>query len=87
MLEKYILENFDMRPKALIDELDSPRAPSTRRRRRTGTSVAPSSRGRRRTAPRKIADDLLRASPKGARTNGKATPVRKPTKRSAVAEA
>jgi S-adenosylmethionine synthetase len=85
-LEKYILGHFDMRPKALIDEL-ALLAPIYKKTAAYGHFGRSEFSWEKTGRAAKIADDLLRASPKGARTNGKATPARKPTKRSAVAEA
>jgi S-adenosylmethionine synthetase len=91
-LEKYILANFDMRPKALIEELGL-LAPVFK------PTAAYGHFGRREFSwektdrAAKIADDLLPKEHKGARTNGasanghkKQAPA-KPAKRGAMAEA
>jgi len=88
VLEKYILAHFDMRPKALIDELGL-----------LAPTAAYGHFGRREFSWEKtdraaqIADDLLAKAHKEARTNGasanghkKPAPV-KPAKRGAMAEA
>jgi S-adenosylmethionine synthetase len=91
-LEKYILANFDMRPKALIDELGL-LAPVFK------PTAAYGHFGRREFSWEKtdraaqIADDLLPKEHKGARTNGavsnghKKPAPGKPAKRGAMAEA
>jgi S-adenosylmethionine synthetase len=91
-LEKYILANFDMRPKALIEELGL-LAPVFK------PTAAYGHFGRREFSWEKtdraaqIADDLLAKAHKGARTNGasanghKKPAPSKPAKRGAMAEA
>ncbi len=64
-LEKYILANFDMRPKALIDELDLLAPHLQGHRRPTATSAAASSPGRRRPAPRRSPTTCSRPAPRG----------------------
>jgi S-adenosylmethionine synthetase len=101
-LEKYILASFDMRPKALIETLDllRPIYLPTAAYGHFGRSDVPWEKTDRAAG---IADDLLRAAPKGASTHGngnghtkangngaahkKAAPAKKPGKRSVVAEA
>jgi S-adenosylmethionine synthetase len=90
VLEKYILTNFDMRPKALIEELGlmAPIYLKTAAYGHFGRSEFPWEKTNRAA---KIADDLLRASPKAARlngatANGQKKPARKPTKRTIIAE-
>ena len=70
-LEKYILANFDMRPKALIDELGllAPIYKPTAAYGHFGRSEFP---WEKTTRAAKIADDLLRASPKATKLNGNA---------------
>ncbi len=85
-LEKYILANFDMRPKALIDEL-ALLAPIYKKTAAYGHFGRSEFSWEKTGRAAKVADDLLRSPAKGARTNGKSTPARKPSKRSAVAEA
>ncbi|MGO9838929.1 MAG: methionine adenosyltransferase [Polyangiaceae bacterium] len=91
-LEKYVLANFDMRPKALIEELGL-LAPVFK------PTAAYGHFGRREFSWEKtdraaqIADDLLAKAHKGARTNGasanghKKPAPSKPAKRGAMAEA
>ena len=82
-LEKYILANFDMRPKALIDELDL-LAPIYKPTAAYGHFGRTEFSWEKTNRAAKIADDLLRASPKGVRvngTNGHAKPAKKPMKR------
>jgi S-adenosylmethionine synthetase len=101
-LEKYILASFDMRPKALIETLDllRPIYLPTAAYGHFGRNDVPWEKTDRAA---KIADDLLRATPKGASTHGngnghakangngaadkKAAPAKKPSKRTFVAEA
>ena len=68
---KYILENFDMRPKALIDELDLLR-PIYKPTAAYGHFGRPEFSWEKTTRAAKIADDLLKTTPKGARANGHA---------------
>jgi S-adenosylmethionine synthetase len=89
-LEKYILANFDMRPKALIEELGlmAPLYRKTAAYGHFGRSEFPWEKTNRAA---KIADDLLPASPKGVRLNGtngngQKKPARKPSRRGVVAE-
>jgi S-adenosylmethionine synthetase len=89
-LEKYILTNFDMRPKALIEELGllTPIYKKTAAYGHFGRSEFPWEKTQRAA---KIADDLL-GSPKGAKANGTSAnghkkPGRKPSKRGEAAEA
>jgi S-adenosylmethionine synthetase len=69
VLEKYILANFDMRPKALIEELGllAPIYKKTAAYGHFGRSEFPWEKTDRAA---KIADDLLRTSPKPMRLNG-----------------
>ncbi|HEY5240769.1 MAG TPA: methionine adenosyltransferase [Polyangiaceae bacterium] len=99
-LEKYILSSFDMRPKALIETLNllRPIYLPTAAYGHFGRNDVPWEKTDRAV---KIADDLVRATPKGASTNGnghkkangngnghrKASPAKKPGKRTFVAEA
>jgi S-adenosylmethionine synthetase len=89
-LEKYILTNFDMRPKALIEELGllTPIYKKTAAYGHFGRSEFPWEKTQRAA---KIADDLL-GSPKGAKVNGASAnghkkPGRKPSKRGEAVEA
>jgi len=89
VLEKYILANFDMRPKALIDELGL-LAPIYKRTAAYGHFGRPEFAWEKTDRAAKIADDLLRPSVKGSRANGanghgNGKPVKKPAKRGAVA--
>jgi len=86
-LEKYILASFDMRPKALIEELGllAPIYETTAAYGHFGRSEFAWEKTDRAA---KIADDLLRGSYKAARTNGatngggqKKTAARKPARR------
>ena len=101
-LEKYILSSFDMRPKALIETLNllRPIYLPTAAYGHFGRNDVPWEKTDRAA---KIADDLVRAAPKGASPNGnghkkangngngatskKAAPAKKPGKRTFVAEA
>ena len=70
MLEKYILANFDMRPKALIDELDLLR-PIYKPTAAYGHFGRSEFSWEKTTRAAKLSDDLLRGSAKGtARANG-----------------
>jgi S-adenosylmethionine synthetase len=69
VLEKYILANFDMRPKALIDELDL-LAPIYKPTAAYGHFGRPEFSWEKTNRAAKIADDLLKTSPKGTRANG-----------------
>jgi S-adenosylmethionine synthetase len=88
-LAKYIHAHFDMRPKALIDELGL-LAPIYRRTAAYGHFGRPEFSWERTDRAAKIADDLLRPSVRGARANGangQSKQARKPGRRglSAVA--
>ena len=86
-LEKYVLANFDMRPKALIDELDllRPIYKATSAYGHFGRSEFPWEKTARAA---KIADDLLRTGSRSTNGNGhKAPPAKKPARRGTVAEA
>jgi S-adenosylmethionine synthetase len=100
-LEKYILASFDMRPKALIETLNllRPIYLPTAAYGHFGRNDVPWEKTDRAA---KIADDLLRAPPKAASTNGnghrktnghgnggqkKSAPAKKPAKRAFIAEA
>ena len=85
LLEKYILANFDMRPKALIEELGllAPIYKKTAAYGHFGRAEFP---WEKTTRAAKITDDLLHPSPKGVRMNGAGVnghkkPGRKPSKR------
>jgi S-adenosylmethionine synthetase len=87
VLEKYILSNFDMRPKALIDELDL-LGPIYKRTAAYGHFGRSEFSWEKTDRAAKIADDLLRGSAKNERQNGNGVkPVRKPGKRGLGAEA
>jgi len=85
-LEKYILKNFDMRPKALIEEL-ALLAPIYKKTAAYGHFGRSEFSWEKTGRAAKIADDLLRSS-KGSAANGKkAPPAGKPSKRGAPADA
>jgi S-adenosylmethionine synthetase len=96
VLEKYVLQAFDMRPKALIESLDllRPIYKPTAAYGHFGRADFPWERTDRAA---KMADDLLRSSPKAVTKgngngngNGHKKPApaaKKPTKKSALAEA
>jgi S-adenosylmethionine synthetase len=73
VLEKYILANFDMRPKALIDELGL-LAPIYKPTAAYGHFGRPEFNWEKTTRAAKIADDLLKGAPK---TNGATNGVHK----------
>jgi S-adenosylmethionine synthetase len=77
-LEKYIMENFDMRPKALIDELGL-LAPQYRPTAAYGHFGRKEFAWEKTARAAKIADDLLKSSPKGTRveTNGNGNGAKK----------
>src|SRR5579884_742939 len=86
-LEKYILASFDMRPKALIEELGL-LAPIYKKTAAYGHFGRSEFAWEKTDRAAKIADDLLRGSYKAARTNGatngggqKKTAARKPARR------
>jgi S-adenosylmethionine synthetase len=90
-LEKYILANFDMRPKALIEQLGllTPMYEPTAAYGHFGRAEFPWEKTDRAA---KMADDLLRARTKAADGNGnghpkKQAPAKKPAKRTFAAEA
>jgi S-adenosylmethionine synthetase len=97
-LEKYIMASFDMRPKALIETLDllRPIYLPTAAYGHFGRSEFPWEQTDRAA---KMADDLVRATPRAASGNGNghghggnghkkpAAPAKKPGKRTVVAEA
>jgi S-adenosylmethionine synthetase len=96
-LEKYIQANFDMRPKALIEELGL-LAPIYKRTAAYGHFGRPEFSWEKTDRAAKIADDLLRSTGKGARandakgarsngTNGHSKQTKKPGKRGLPAEA
>jgi len=70
-LEKYILANFDMRPKALIDELGL-LAPIYRQTAAYGHFGRPEFSWEKIERAEKIADDLLPSSPAGSTKRGRA---------------
>jgi S-adenosylmethionine synthetase len=70
-LEKYILANFDMRPKALIDELGL-LAPIYRQTAAYGHFGRPEFSWEKTDRAEKIADDLLPSSPVGSTKRGRA---------------
>jgi S-adenosylmethionine synthetase len=93
VLEKYILENFDMRPKALIDELGLLR-PIYRSTAAYGHFGRPEFPWEKTDRAKRIADDLLRekhvakSNGNGAHTNGHSKPAPKRNgRRSIVADA
>jgi S-adenosylmethionine synthetase len=85
VLEKYIMANFDMRPKALIDELDLLRPVYT-------ATSAYGHFGRsefsweKTTRAAKMADDLLKSASKTNGTNGHAKTGKKKGSRKAAAD-
>jgi S-adenosylmethionine synthetase len=86
-LEKYVLASFDMRPKALIDELGllAPIYKATAAYGHFGRSEFP---WEKTTRAAKIADDLLKGSSKSTNGNGhKAPAAKKPARRGVVAQA
>jgi S-adenosylmethionine synthetase len=86
-LEKYVLANFDMRPKALIDELGL-LAPIYKATAAYGHFGRSEFSWEKTTRAAKLADDLLKSSSKSTNGNGhKAPPAKKPARRGAVAEA
>jgi S-adenosylmethionine synthetase len=89
-LEKYILKNFDMRPKALIEELGL-LAPIYKKTAAYGHFGRSEFSWEKTGRAAKIADDLLRSTSKGSKappTNGKKPPTSgKPAKRALPAEA
>jgi S-adenosylmethionine synthetase len=90
VLEKYILESFDMRPKALIDELGL-LSPIYKKTAAYGHFGRPEFPWEKTSRAAKIADDLLGGSSKAKGTNGTSNghkkPARKPAKRGEAAEA
>jgi S-adenosylmethionine synthetase len=91
VLEKYILQSFDMRPKALIEELEL-LAPVYKKTAAYGHFGRSEFSWEKTHRAAKIADDLLKSSPKGKTTNGAANghkkpAARKPSKRGVAAEA
>ena len=76
-LERYILKNFDMRPKALIEELDLLR-PGYKRTAAYGHFGRSEFNWEKTTRAAKIADDLLRS------TNGAAAPKKKAARKGAA---
>jgi S-adenosylmethionine synthetase len=88
-LEKYVLSHFDMRPKALIDELGllAPIYKATAAYGHFGRSEFP---WEKTTRAAKIADDLLKGSSKSTNGNGhghKAPSAKKPARRGVTAQA
>jgi S-adenosylmethionine synthetase len=84
VLEKYILSHFDMRPKALIDELEL-LAPIYKRTAAYGHFGRSEFSWEKTDRAAQIGDDLLKGSSKAAaRTNGASNghkkPARKPSK-------
>jgi len=88
VLEKYILGHFDMRPKALIDELGL-LAPIYKRTAAYGHFGRSEFSWEKTARAAQIADDLLKGPAKAARTNGVTNghkkPARKPGKLTAEA--
>jgi S-adenosylmethionine synthetase len=80
VLEKYILANFDMRPKALIDELGL-LAPIYKATAAYGHFGRPEFSWEKTSRAAKIADDLL---PKGKRANGASGADKKPARRASA---
>jgi S-adenosylmethionine synthetase len=86
-LEKYVLANFDMRPKALIEELDLLR-PIYKATAAYGHFGRSEFSWEKTTRAAKIADDLLKGSSRSTNGNGhKAPAAKKPARRGAVAQA
>jgi S-adenosylmethionine synthetase len=85
VLEKYILQNFDMRPKALIDELGL-LAPVYKKTASYGHFGRSEFSWESTDRAAKIADDLLGGKAAKSQTNG-AKPGRKAGKRGVSAEA
>jgi S-adenosylmethionine synthetase len=83
VLEKYILANFDMRPKALIEELGL-LAPIYKRTAAYGHFGRSEFSWEKTDRAAKIADDLVRSPSKGVRTNGSG-PTRASSNRSSRA--
>jgi S-adenosylmethionine synthetase len=79
-LEKYILTNFDMRPKALIEELEL-LAPIYKKTAAYGHFGRSEFSWEKTQRAAKIGDDLLRPSLKGTRVNGAANGHKKPPAR------
>ncbi|MGD0674192.1 MAG: methionine adenosyltransferase [Polyangiaceae bacterium] len=75
VLETYILSHFDMRPKALIEELDL-LVPIYRKTAAYGHFGRPEFPWEKTDRAAQIADDLLHAPSKGVRTNGSAPNAR-----------
>jgi S-adenosylmethionine synthetase len=75
VLERYILKNFDMRPKALIDELDLLR-PGYKRTAAYGHFGRPEFSWEKTTRAAKLADDLLKPT-NGAASKKEKKPARK----------
>ncbi|HZU82631.1 MAG TPA: methionine adenosyltransferase [Polyangiaceae bacterium] len=85
VLEKYIMANFDMRPKALIEELGLI-TPIYKRTAAYGHFGRPEFSWEKTDRAAKMADDLLRGAVKGERVNGAnghgaKRPARKPGRR------
>jgi S-adenosylmethionine synthetase len=80
VLEKYILSHFDMRPKALIDELGL-LAPLYKRTAAYGHFGRSEFSWEKTDRAAKIADDLLHGASKAARTNGSSNGHKKPTRK------
>jgi S-adenosylmethionine synthetase len=85
-LEKYILENFDMRPKAIIDQLDLLK-PIYRKTAAYGHFGRDEFTWEKTDRAAKMADDLGKPSAVAAATNGSAKKESKKGKKSAPAEA
>jgi S-adenosylmethionine synthetase len=91
-LQKYVVEHFDMRPRALIEELDLLR-PIYRATSSYGHFGRKEFRWERTDRAKQIASDLLKGSAKAKGSNGSTkpsangTPAKKPSKRRASASA
>jgi S-adenosylmethionine synthetase len=80
VLEKYIMSNFDMRPKALIEELGL-LAPIYKRTAAYGHFGRSEFSWEKTDRAARIEDDLIRGAGKGARTNGVSNGHKKPAKK------
>jgi S-adenosylmethionine synthetase len=80
VLEKYILSHFDMRPKALIDELGL-LAPIYKRTAAYGHFGRSEFSWEKTARAAQIADDLLKGPAKAARTNGVTNGHKKPVRK------
>jgi S-adenosylmethionine synthetase len=76
VLEQYLLKNFDMRPKALIEELDM-LAPIYKKTAAYGHFGRPEFNWEKTTRAAKVADDLLGGTSKGKATSANGKSARK----------